>query len=62
MGQVTASQQEITVLIGDKLPDRDTHRAAGRVGFDFAGAVWDSSVGRLVDQQLGDLLVSAPQS
>ena len=51
-----AESGQVVVYIGDKLPDKDTHRAITREGFGFSGTIWDSSVSSLVEKTLDELL------
>jgi hypothetical protein len=61
-GADSPEAQEVTVFVGEKLPDKETHRSAGRSDFDFTGSVWDSSVSRIVEQKLEDLRPAATES
>lgn len=51
------SGEELVYWIGDKLEDPDTQRYATRRGFDFRGAIWDSSVSNLIEKKLEELAV-----
>ena len=57
-GESPPPPEEQTVRIGDKLPDKETQRYATRSGFEFTGAVWESSISKLLEQELDDLLAS----
>jgi hypothetical protein len=46
----------VTVQVGSKVADNDSQRYIGKQGFDFAATVWDSSVRKIVEQKLGDLI------
>ena len=46
----------VTVQVGAKVADKDTQRYIGKQGFDFAATVWDSSISKVVEQKLADLL------
>ncbi len=56
-GAEAEAQQELVYWIGDKLADSDTQRYATRTGFDFKGAIWDSSVSNLIEKKLEELAV-----
>jgi hypothetical protein len=61
-GADSPGTQEVTVFVGEKLPDKDTHRSVGRSDFEFTGSVWNSSVNRIVEEKLEDLRPSAAES
>jgi hypothetical protein len=50
--------RELTLTIGQQLPDNESRRYITRDGFEFTGTVWESSVRRLLEETLDDLLAS----
>lgn len=52
-------EEEVVVRIGAEPEDEDTKRYVTREGFGFAGTIWDSSVDKLLTQELDPLLAPA---
>ena len=50
--------RELTLTVGQQLPDNESQRYITREGFEFTGTVWESSVRRLLEETLDDLLAS----
>lgn len=57
-GETPADLEEATLQIGGTLADNDSQRYVGRAGFAFTGAIWDSSVKKLIEGTLDDLSAS----
>ncbi len=57
-----AEPSEITIRIGGLLPNKDTQRYIGRSGFNYTGAIWESSVAKLLDETRDSLLKAEAES
>ena len=51
-----ADLQEQTIEIGSSLAEEDSKRFVSRSGFGYTGSIWSSSVEKLVENSLDDLL------
>jgi len=49
---------ELTLTVGQQLPDDESRRYITRDGFGFTGTIWESSIRRLLEEKLDDLLAS----
>ena len=54
--EASGPEQETVVRIGSKPGDQDTKRYITRAGFGFSGTVWSSSVSKLLEQTISDLV------
>ena len=54
--EASGPEQETVVRIGGKPEDQDTKRYITRAGFGFSGTVWSSSVSKLLEQTISDLV------
>jgi len=50
--------RELTLTVGQQLPDNESRRYVTRDGFGFTGTVWESSIRRLLEEKLDDLMAS----
>jgi len=50
--------RELTLRVGQQLPDNESRRYITRDGFEFTGTVWESSIRRLLEEKLDDLIAS----
>lgn len=57
-GQSGSEVKDLTLRIGGKVADKDTQRYITRSGLDFTGTVWESSVKRLLEDNLDGLFAS----
>jgi len=53
-----ASSELVEVVVGRAVDGKDTQRYVTRSGFDFTGTIWESSVKKLLDEPVDDLLAS----
>jgi hypothetical protein len=51
-----AEVNETVVRIGGKLEEQESQRYISRSGFEFTGTVWESSVSKLLEQKLDELI------
>ncbi len=54
--EASGPEQEAVVRIGSQPEDQDTKRYITRAGFGFSGTVWSSSVSKLLEQTISDLV------
>jgi len=57
-GQSPADTRETTIEIGKQFPDNESKRYIGRSGFDYTGAIWESSIRKILEGDLDDLTAS----
>lgn len=50
-----AAPQELVLRVGGKVEGKDDQRYVTASGFDYAGTIWDSSVEKLLSEQVADL-------
>ena len=56
---VSAAGEELSYRVGSKVKDKDTQRYVTRSGFGFTGTIWESSVTKMIEQDVDDLLASS---